>query len=299
MYSKWGKQRQTCLLRSSSLVLIILTGLACNRAKPVVKQTRCHRIVSLLPSATETLFAIGAGLQVAAVTRFDAFPKQVKKLPKVGGIIDASPEAILARSPDCVVGTRGILAGLLTRIKAAHATAIEVDYSTLDRVFQSMRTLGRATGHVKQADTLIHRLKQGLDHIRQKVKHKKRVVFITSLNPLYVAGPESFIGQLLNISGAKNCVKKGKFPIWSMEEMIAADPDLIILFRDHCGPLPPNIRKWPVRAAKTGRIISTCDEAIVRPGPRLVHAAAKLYDLIHREGKEVPGPKTRKPDVPH
>jgi len=284
MYLIWRPLRRLWRARSGSLILlVILTGMACKKAAPVRGQT-CERVVCLLPSATETLFAIGAGPQVKAVTRFDDFPEKVRKLPKVGGIIDASPEAILAQAPDCVIGTSGLLSGLSTRLESAGARPVEVDYSTIEQVFESTRVLGVATGHKDRAEALIRKLRQGIAKIDQKAKKvrtRQNVLFVTSLHPLYVAGPESFIGRMLNIAGGKNCVKKGKFPLWSMETVIKANPDKIILFQDPCGSLPAEVKKWPVTAAKTGMVMTLCDESVVRPGPRLVHAIQKLYDLIH------------------
>lgn len=283
MYLKWTRKQPHYWVRSTSIILLFLAGLSCHRAGPA-RNTTCKRVISLLPSATETLFAIGAGPQVKAVTRFDDFPPKVKKLPKVGGIIDASPEAILAQAPDCVVGTSGILSGLNMRLHAAGASPVIVDYSTIAQVFQSIRILGIRTGHKNRAVSLIHQLKQGLAGIKERtsrIKIHPKILFVTSLHPLYVAGPDSFIGHMIAIAGGDNRVKKGKFPIWSMEEVIAANPDMVLLFQDKCGPLPRDIRNWPVKAAKKGRIISVCDESMVRPGPRLVHAVTKLYDLIH------------------
>ncbi len=264
------------------LLFLLLAGLSCHKAGPA-SSIRCKRIVSLLPSATETLFAIGAGHMVRAVTRFDNVPAAVKKLPKVGGIIDASPEAILAQSPDCVVGTAGILTALRNRLKDVRAQGVAVDYSDLRDVFRSIRLLGQVTGHENVAVGLVRRLKQGIVRIRKQAKFARRhprVLFVTSLHPMYVAGPDSFIGTMLDIVGANNCVKRGKFPMWSMEEVIASNPDRVILFQDPCAKVPDEVKKWPVRCAKNGNIVSICDESLVRPGPRLIHALKVLYDLV-------------------
>ncbi len=255
----------TWLLLLSSLLFTIpgLTG-----------PKECHRIVSLLPSATDCLFAIGAGSTVVGVTRFDSH----KGIPTIGGIVDFSREKVMALRPDCIVGPKS----LTSRISDI-ARIVQVDFSTLNSVYESIKLLGQVTHHSKKALNLISTIKTGLyrlHHLSTNMS-RPRVLFVISLHPLYVAGSSGFIGQLINLVGGQNIAKKGRFPQWSLEDVIAYAPQVVILFKDKCQDVPSKILKWPVPAIKQGRVFVVCDPNLVRPGPGLVEAALTLYTVIH------------------
>ena len=257
------------LLLLSSLFVVLVQGPAGARSP------RCHRIISLLPSATDTLFALGAGRVVVGVTRYDSH----KSLPKVGGIVDASRERILALRPDCIVGPRT----LISRLSLPDVVAIPVDYSSLKGVLNAFIKLGKSTGTTEKARSTVLHIKSSLIRLHklsESLPHPPTLI-VVSISPLYVAGPNSFLGELLNFVGAKNVVKKGTFPLWSYEEVLGAGPDVVICLSDHVQKIPKEVLDWSIPAVRTGRVFVLSELDLLRPGPRIVRAALTLYTVIH------------------
>ena len=150
------------IARSAATVLLVF----CVTATGVAQQ---RRIVSLVPALTEMLFAIGAGPQVVGVGSFDAFPPEVKNLPRVGALLDPDTERILSLRPDLVV-IYGSQTDLQNQFKRAGITTFVYRHGGIDTIFQTMRELGDATGHRPQADRVVSDLQKRLAAVRARVK---------------------------------------------------------------------------------------------------------------------------------
>jgi len=251
------------------------------------------RIVSLSPSITETLFALGAGNRVVGVTGFCDYPPEAKKKPKVGGIINPSLEAIVARRPDLVVAQKS--QGLGTRLRELGIATLEIENADIRQLIDSYHHIGAAIGAADQAQKLVRELENKLRLIQRstaKVKSVK-VLMVVGGQPLYVAGGGTFINELLTLAGGKNIFSDSlaPYPQVSLEEIIVRRPDVIIetttMGRDKKQEKPSRKlewERWPVLpAVASGRVYRVEEDSFLRPGPRLPEALVKLACLLHPE----------------
>lgn len=254
--------------------------------RSVTVTRRPERIVSLSPAATETLFAVGAGPRVVAVTTVDNYPPEVASLARVGGFNPAtvSVEAIVSQRPDLVlVVTSGPFhQGLVDSLASLNLAVIALDASSLEQVFQVIRQIGQVVGESDRAGALADSLQTRAEVVRRRTaavpaNRRPRVLYLLSDEPLMTAGPDSFIGQILQDAGGENVFADTRqlFPMVSDEEVIRRAPTLILA---PDGPDREERRKrvslrpgWQtVAAVKTGRFAFVNEDLLSRPGPRLI-----------------------------
>ncbi|MEE8409823.1 MAG: cobalamin-binding protein [Myxococcota bacterium] len=246
------------------------------------RPTRVERIVSLAPSATELLFAIGAGDRVVGVTRFDDRPPAVRQLPKVGGFIDPDPEAVLALEPDLVVAipTSAGRARIDTLARLGMSVLV-LPGASIDDLWITLETLGEVTGTVARATALSAELQQRLDGIGTRHRNLQpiRVLVVVGRRPLIAAGNGTFFDGLLGLVGAVNVVQRGgTYPQLDLEAVVALDPEVIV---DVTIGTPESgevfwARARQVRAVERGRVVQLTDDSLLRPGPRLADGLAML-----------------------
>ncbi|WP_424950459.1 ABC transporter substrate-binding protein [Deinococcus sp.] len=254
----------------------------------VTLRSEPKRIVSVLPSTTETLCALQACERLVGVDDYSDFPAPVTRLPKVGGLYTPNIEAIVALKPDLVVVSKyGKLQGSLT---AAGLTVVAVNPETYEEVFSKTLTLGKIVNREAQAKNLVIGMRRDIARIEILTKnaaHKPSAYYEIDPTP-YTAGPNSFIGVLLGKAGATNIIPAnlGDFPKISPELVVQGNPQLIL------GPDLATVRARPgwenITAVRTGRVIAIApggplDTILNRPGPRLPQALAALAKLVHPE----------------
>ncbi|HEX2187352.1 MAG TPA: cobalamin-binding protein [Longimicrobiaceae bacterium] len=249
------------------------------------------RIVSLIPSATATLLAIGAGDRLVGRTDFDHGPA-LDSIPSVGGGMDPSIEAVVALRPDLVLGwetsgdqrTRRRLEEL-----GIPVFAVEADDTT--DVFRTIGSLGALTGRAAAADSLSARLRRELAEVRASVAGRPRpsVFFLVWNDPPMTAGPGTFISQVLGAAGGRNVFDdvSGEWPNVALEEIVRRQPDYLVLPQGEKGGAHDleQLRRAPgwreLRAMREGRTVTIDAELMNRPGPRLGEAARALRDALH------------------
>lgn len=191
------------------------------------------RIVSLAPSATEMLFALGLGPRVVGVTRYCDRPAEALKLPKVGGFSDPSLEAVMALKPDLVVAVPAEAnRKVADRLVDLGVPVLVVPGTTMDDVFSAIRILGTELKVAGDAEKLTARVKGELDVIAAAVKGRAapRVLIVYDHRPLIVGGPGAFADEVIRLSGGRNVVEKGAvpYPTLSMELVAQLAPDVIL-----------------------------------------------------------------------
>jgi iron complex transport system substrate-binding protein len=258
----------------------------------VTVQARPSRIVSLSPTATETLFAIGAGSQVVAVDDQSDFPKNVPRTSLSG--FTPNVEAIAAYRPDLVViayDPKG-LSGALGRLGV---TVLHQDGAkSFKGAYQQIRQLGLVTGHEPAAVTLVMRMKARIAAIVKRARPTgRRLSVYHELTPdLFSATSKTFVGQvyatlgLRNIADAADSAGTG-YPQLSAEYVVSASPDLIVLADTVCcGQKPSTVAARPgwdrVSAVRTGSIVRIDDSIASRWGPRLVNYFRALSSALAR-----------------
>lgn len=248
-----------------------------DRGVTVVLPRAPQRIVSLLPSLTETVCALGACARLVGVDRYSNFPAQVLALPKVGGGIDPSIEAVVAQRPDLV------LAAMSSRgIERLEALGLKVAALEPRTVADAQRVLG-VVGQlldVPDAPRVWREVEAGVVVATQTLPRRARpvrVYFEASGGP-YAAGPPSFIGETLTRMGVANVMPPalGAFPKVNPEFVVRADPDLIMISERNAQGLAQRPGWSGLRAVRENRVCvfgSSEFDMLVRAGPRMAEAA--------------------------
>ncbi len=252
-----------------------------------------RRVVTLAPSLTDVVLALGLGDRLVGVTRLDDDPA-VAKVPRIGGYLDPNPEAVVGLSPDLVVWvTNGSALGPVRRIAelgraSRHAfpvLALQID--TLADVLATPRVLGAALGEATRGDALSRDMAAGVDAARRSVAGlpRTRVLFVVGREPLIVAGRGSFPDELLRICGAENVAAGDRaWPVYPLERAVADDPALVV---DAAPQEPPEgiARLSAIPAVRRGAVARIPNDDLIRPGPRMVRALAGLCRAVHPEAR--------------
>jgi iron complex transport system substrate-binding protein len=287
------------------VVVLALCGIAAHSpnhqvtksaARQITKSPR--RIISVIPAATEILFAIGAGPQVVAVGSFDTFPPEVNKLPKVGALLDPDVERILSLKPDLVV-VYASQTDLKQQLQRAGIAMYDYKHAGLADVTSTIRALGEVTGRASRAGELAVSIDRDLDEIRARVKDRPRprtlLVFgheRGALRGIYASGGVGFLDDMLTIAGGGNVFAdvKQQAVQASTEQIIARKPEVILEVRASNSALPPNdraaeARVWDtlasVPAVRTGRVMFLVDDRLVIPGPRVAEGTRLIAQALH------------------
>lgn len=253
-----------------------------------------QRIVSLLPSATETVCALGACDRLVGVDEFSQDPPQVRSLPQLGKTWQPDMERIVALKPDLVL--LGQVQGVVARLQAARISYLVADAATIEQVQSMMLKVDEAleTGQALAVwQQMQHRLETVVAPVKARHQAREPRVYLEVDPAMYAAGPRSFMGQLLGHLGVRNITPDAasSFIRLSPEFVLRADPDLIILA--HQGSSLRKLEDRPgwkkMRAMqpdqKKNRICQlTVEEgrAVTRPGPRLDEAAAIFAACLRR-----------------
>lgn len=276
---------------SAFAVLLLASWLATAGAapSPATSPQAPARIVSLAPSVTETLFALGAGARVVAVSDYCDYPPEATKLPRVGSFNAPNVEAVLAERPDVVIGlpSPGNHENVLTMRRLGVRVEI-VDPERLADLPAATRTIAAAAGVANAGERLVATMAQEMDAVRAKVAGapKPRVLMLVGQDPLIAVGPESFLGEMLVEAGAVNVAPPGEaWPRLNVEVAIAADPEIIVDCSMGTEAGTATLEYWTrfpsIRAVKDRRVYPFRSFEALRPGPRLARALEELARLLH------------------
>lgn len=286
-----------------SLILLQLSLTSPARATTLWSKQTPSRIVSLSPHITETLFALGAGPQVIAVTRYCDYPNEATVLPNVGGLVDVNIESIVALKADLVILLSSQQA-VQHQLNALSVRTLAVNNRTLEDIQSTIRAVGLATGHQQNATQLLTQMTEQITAVTLAVEPlAKPAVMISISHPLgdnalhsvYIAGQQDFYNDLLEIAGGRNVYQRAypKVPHVSMEGIFNLNPDVIIdVFPeadDHSASLDDIYAQWmmltSVKAVQNERVhLIQADYATI-PGPRVTTLLKQLASLLHPELK--------------
>ena len=260
-----------------------------------------QRIISLAPSITEILFALGLDSKVVGDTDYCDYPEKAKILPKVGGYINPNLEAIVALEPDLVV----LLANqsqLIEKLKQLNITTLAVKNTRLNDIQQAIKIIGNKTQHQDNAEQLLSHIKQQINTIKHKTASKPRPrVLITmghsmdsnQIKTIYIAGQHDFYNDLITLAGGVNAYQNTnlKVPSLSIEGIVQLNPDIIIdIFPeadDHRINIKRALQRWHkldyINAVKNDRVYIVEQSYATIPGPRLFLLLQKMAQLIHPE----------------
>jgi iron complex transport system substrate-binding protein len=243
-----------------------------------------QRIVSLLPSLTESVCALGACAKLVGVDRYSNWPEAVNALPHLGGLEDAQVERIVALKPDVVLAAKS--ARVIDRLRGLGLRVVLVESQTHADVRRSLTLLGRLLGTPAAAEATWSGIEADLATAARRVPtalRGRKVYFEVAPDP-YAAGAASFIGETLSRLGMGNAVPRelGPFPKLNPEYVVRAQPDVVMAseraVRSMAGrPGWRSLRALPSRACgfDEGRY-----ELLIRPGPRMGEAALAMADCL-------------------
>jgi iron complex transport system substrate-binding protein len=244
------------------------------------------RVVSLAPSTTEALFAIGAGARVVGRSAYCDYPPEAMKLPAMGGV-EPDMEAILELQPDLVVGLSGASSARAAEKLGAHGIATWFPVTdSLAEIDAMLVGMGARTGHASEARHLVADLDAHVRAVHDAVASQPhpRVLFVVGVAPIVVAGPGSFADELLRLAGATNAVVEGSpWHAIGLESVAELDPD-VVLDAGSGGParITTETPGWrSLRAVRDGHALGLSDDRVLRAGPRVGDGLAVLARLLH------------------
>ena len=250
-----------------------------------------HRIISLSPTATESLFAIGAGAQVVAVDDQSDYPKRAPRTSLSG--YTPNVEAIAGYRPDLVVlagDANDVVAGLR---KLGIRVLLQPAAKNLAEAYAEIRQLGAITGHKKNAAALVKRMQKAIAKAVKSVP-KRRLSVYHELEPdLYSASSRTFIGKIYKLFGLRNIADPADsagtgYPQLSAEYIVSANPDVIVLADTRCcGATAASVAKRPgwsgIAAVRTGSVVGVDDSVASRWGPRIVDFVRTIGKVLKRK----------------
>lgn len=254
-----------------------------------------ERIVSLAPSNTEILYAIGAGDKVVGRDEFSDYPPEVSSLPSVGGSFTAyNYEAIVDLQPDLVLAAE---INTAEQVQALEDLGLQVYWlanpTSLEEMYANLLTLAALTGNEGQASALVEDLKTRVANVEQIIASAAETpkVFYeldsTDPNAPWTAGSGTFIDTLISMSGGQNVVShlEGQYLQISVEELVVQNPEIILLGDAAYGVSAESVAARPgwdgIDAVRNGRVYAFDDNLVSRPGPRLVEGLEILARLLH------------------
>ena len=296
--SYWGLGARDWALGARIVTLIAAMTVAGHALAPGTgAQQQPTRIVSLVPSATEMLFAMGAGPRVAAVSSYDRFPPEVERLPRVGALVDPDVERILSLRPDLVVAYAS-QRDLLAQLERASIPVYVYRHGSLADITSGMRDLGTRVGVPAEAERAAAELERGLAEVRASVagKARPRTLLVIgrepqSLRAVSVSGGFGFLNDLLDLAGGDNVfgdVKRESMMV-ATETILAKQPEVILeLHYSDSASRETEARErdaWTllpgVPAVRNGRVRLLYGGELVVPGPRVVLTARAFARALH------------------
>jgi cobalamin transport system substrate-binding protein len=263
-----------------------------DRGKALTLDHAPRRIVSLAPSATEIVFALGAEASLVALDDFSTYPAAAKGLPHIGGF-RTDPEKVVSYSPDLVLTITG--GNVPAQLDALGLPLFIFDESDIDGVYRDIDAVGAMLDRKSAAQKLVASMRARIDAVAERAKRsptRPRVLHeVDSTDPsqIYVAGPHNFIDSMITIAGGINVAADSpvKYPKLSPEQIVARDPEVIVLADAAYGATPEAVRARPgwsaITAVKRGALYPIDEDIVSRPGPRLADGFEAYIRLVHPE----------------
>jgi iron complex transport system substrate-binding protein len=248
------------------------------------------RIVSLAPSITEILFAIGLDEEIVGVTDFCNFPPAALTKPKVA-YSHPNLEALIALEPQLVLAPPSFLrADLLAKLEQLKIPTFVLESKTVEGIFGHIQLLGRMVGRAQEANAYTAVMRKQLANLTKRVEGRPRPTLLYVLNsePLITVGPGSFIHHLIELAGGRNAAERANspYPRLTMEEVLMQNPDILLFPIGEYEGIPQaeqdRWKRWDtLRAVQEGKLFQVQSDLLNRPGPRVIEGLRDLVKLLH------------------
>lgn len=286
--------------RVAALLVFAALGARVITATGSAPQATPARIVSVVPSATEMLYAVGAGPQVVAVSSFDRYPPDVTSLPRVGGLLDPDVERILSLKPDLVI-VYATQIDLRAQLARAGVAIFDYKHGGLADVLSAIRALGARVGHPEEADRVATAVEGRIESVRRRVagRPRPRTLLVMGRDPftlraIYASGGVGFLHEMLEAAGGTNVFADiHREAVQATSELVLARaPEVILELRGEFpsisqADLERDRKTWwvlpSVPAVRADRVYNLSGAPFVVPGPRVAEAVEAIARTLHPE----------------
>ena len=255
----------------------------------VALPARVSRVISLAPNLTEIVFAVGAGDRLVGRTSYCDYPPEAKAVAEIGDTLHPSLERIISLKPQVVlISTSSQLEVFTQQLQSQNIAVFVTDPRDLEGVFRSIEQVGEMLGQKEQATRLVQQLRDRANAVEQSLKGRTpvRVFYQVSAEPLYTAGHDAFVTDLLRRAGAASVTADvpGAWPKYSNESALAAKPEAIILptggsMGTGNSTVTEALKQSP--AVLVGRVYEINDDHLARPGPRAIEGLEEMAKALH------------------
>lgn len=268
-----------------SAVALLATG--CNRTSSRTStkaQALPKRIISLTPSNTEILFALGVGDKVVGDTKYCDYPPQAKKIPKIGDM-NVSIETVIGLKPDLIVAHKTLNNLEISKLQRLGLNVLAIDPKNFSGLISDIKLVGNRTGAIAKANELTKSMERSIESVKtnSNTSSKPKVLVVIQTSPLWVAGTGTFVDEMISISHGQNVAYDGKsgFNTFSTETAIARNPDVIVVTRPEDRDFLLKNAAWSrTRAGKLSNIVVIDPDLLLRAGPRLTQGLNKLSEAV-------------------
>lgn len=248
------------------------------------------QIGSMVPSVTETIFAVGAGNRVVGVSTADDYPQEVESIEKIGDYQQVNAEKIASLETDLLFlsfdSTDKEQAKDME--KKTGAKVLVINPTTVDEAIQSVGTVGKAVGNTEKAQVVEERLQSELNQLQSKIEGlpQPTLFYEIGYDPLFTVGPGSFINDAIKIAGGKNVAADAQqaYPQYSVEKLLKDDPEYYLAGKSSMVTVEDIVSRQPyssLQAVQRDKVFVINDDLVNRPGPRIVEGVREISETIH------------------
>ncbi len=269
--------------QSASVFPVTVTD---DAGREVTIESEPKRIVSLAPSNTEIVYALGLLDRLVGVTTYDDFPPEVADIEKIGDFVQPNIEVIAAAEADLILATTGVQADVVEQLEGTGAVVLAIDPQTLEALFASIETVGAATGRTGEAVDIVSGMRAELASIADAIAAETPVRCFLEIaqDPLFTAGTGTLLDDLIRAAGGENIVTESGYVGFSLEQLVTDDPAVYLATKGSMSD-PSDLAKRPgydkLSAVINGRVAVLDDNLVSRPGPRVVQGVRLIAEALH------------------
>lgn len=273
------------------LIVSLIFTAALSSAARAASARRPQRIVSLAPSVTETIFALGFGNRLVGVTTHCDYPMEARKLPKIGGFMSPSLEVIVAQRPDLVLGVSSATDPVKAREMERLGLKVNlISLASVKDILGSIKGVARLLENPEAGERLARKITLQIDRVKQRVASAPRrsTLLVVGIRPLVAVGGKNFIDELITLAGGENIARDAAQPWLNLpDEVVLARAPQVIIEAGMGSERGEAAKHWSdlksIPAVKEKRIYAYPSDKILRPGPRIGEGLEEIARLVHPE----------------
>lgn len=254
-------------------------------------QQHPQRVISLAPSVTETIFALGFGNRLVGVTSSCDYPAEARHLAKIGGFMSPSIEAILAKRPDLLIGVSSATDPVKAReMERLGLKVTLISLSSVSDILYSIKSVARLLGSPQAGEKLVDKITRQFDDVKKRIAPAPRraTLLVVGLRPLVAVGGKNFIDELITLAGGQNIAGNAAQPWLNLpDEYVVAKAPQVIIEAGMGSERGESTTRWgdlkSIPAVRERRVYAYPSDKILRPGPRIGEGLEEIARLVHPE----------------